>query len=55
MRVLTDEQLGAWISENVPQDPDIYWPERVIRDFERHVLEVHEEQGLVIDPEESPT
>lgn len=49
MRVLTDEDLRTWVEENVPVDPEIYWPERVIRAFEGHVLEMHEEAGLLVE------
>ncbi len=52
MRVLTDEQLRTWVEENVVQDWEIYWPTETIRAFESHVLEMHEEAGLLVEPAE---
>ncbi len=49
MRVLTDEELRTWVEENVPVDPEVYWPTETIRAFESHVLEMHEEAGLLVD------
>ncbi len=52
MRVLTDEELNAWVEDNVVKDYDIYWPTETIRAFESYVLETHDAGGLLVEPAE---